>query len=298
MVRDAGQADVVREETFAPLLYVLSTTSSTRRSRCTTGCRRASRRASSPPTCARASASWPRPARTAASPTSTSARAAPRSAGRSAARRRPAAGASPARTPGRRTCAARPRRQLLGRAAAGPGHPLRGRGLDGWCRGAALFRALTGRSGGRAVAQARLGCLGKPPRGRASAARRVDWWTPTPPADAPRVSRQRPERCRSVAPIVEPRRSSSAARRGCSSWTAPTACCCSAAGIPTGRRTARSGSPPAAGCRRASRSSRPPGASCARRPGSPWASCTARCTSGSRSSSTRASPTASSNAST
>jgi acyl-CoA reductase-like NAD-dependent aldehyde dehydrogenase len=66
--------------------------------------------ASSPTACAR-----PRPfcrpgARTAASPTSTSAPRAPRSAGRSAARRRPAADARAARTPGRPICAARPRR--------------------------------------------------------------------------------------------------------------------------------------------------------------------------------------------
>ena len=46
-----------REETFAPILYCLSYPTSTRRSRCTTTSRRASRRASSRPTCARASAS-------------------------------------------------------------------------------------------------------------------------------------------------------------------------------------------------------------------------------------------------
>ena len=55
-------------------------------------------------TCGRPNASWPPTARTAASPTSTSAPRAPRSVGRSAARSRPAAAASPARMPGRPTC--------------------------------------------------------------------------------------------------------------------------------------------------------------------------------------------------
>ena len=97
-------------ETFAPILYVLTYASSTRRSRSRTACRRASPRRSSPPTCVRPSGSSPPRARTAGSRTSTSARAGPRSAARSAARRRRAAAASPARTPGRRTCAGRPRR--------------------------------------------------------------------------------------------------------------------------------------------------------------------------------------------
>ena len=78
------------------------TTTSTRRSRCRTACRRAWPAASSPPTCARPSGSAPPTAATAASPTSTSAPAAPRSAGRSAARRPPAAAARAAATRGRR----------------------------------------------------------------------------------------------------------------------------------------------------------------------------------------------------
>ena len=78
--------------------------------------RRAWRRASSPTTCARPSGSWRPTARTAASPTSTSARPAPRSAAPSAARRRPAAAASPAPTPGRPTCAAPPTRSTTRRS--------------------------------------------------------------------------------------------------------------------------------------------------------------------------------------
>ena len=111
IVRMPTQTDVVaaRDLRAAPLRpHVLA--SSTRRSRSRTTCRRASPRRSSPPTCARRSDSSPRRARTAGSRTSTSARAAPRSAARSAARRRRAADASPARTPGARTCGARPRR--------------------------------------------------------------------------------------------------------------------------------------------------------------------------------------------
>ena len=102
---------VVREETFAPILYVL-TLQRPRRGR-----RAAQRRAAGALVVhlhdrpARgASASSRRPAATAASPTSTSARAAPRSAAPSAARRTPAAGASPAPTRGGPTCAARPPR--------------------------------------------------------------------------------------------------------------------------------------------------------------------------------------------
>ena len=102
---------IVREETFAPILYVMHL----RRAR--RGDRAAERRAAGPlvvhlherPARGRA-VPRRRAAATAASRTSTSARAAPRSAARSAARRRPAAAASRAPTRGRRTCAARPRR--------------------------------------------------------------------------------------------------------------------------------------------------------------------------------------------
>ena len=49
-----GQTDVVREETFAPILYAITySRPATRRSPCTTTCRRGCRRASSPATCAR-----------------------------------------------------------------------------------------------------------------------------------------------------------------------------------------------------------------------------------------------------
>ena len=108
LVRMPAQTDVVRRETFAPILYVLtyrdldeaialhndvpqglSSSIFTQR-----------------PAGGRAR-SWPPTARTAASSTSTSARRAPRSAARSAGRRRPAAAASPARTRGAATCAGR-----------------------------------------------------------------------------------------------------------------------------------------------------------------------------------------------
>ena len=52
-----SQTDVVAQETFAPLLYVLTYATSTRRSRSTTTCRRGCRRASSPATWARPSGS-------------------------------------------------------------------------------------------------------------------------------------------------------------------------------------------------------------------------------------------------
>ena len=107
VVRMPAQTEVVRTETFAPILYALTYGDLDEAvalhndvpqglSSCifTTDLREAE-------------ASWRRPAATAASPTSTSARAAPRSAERSAARRTPAAGASRARTPGAPTCAAR-----------------------------------------------------------------------------------------------------------------------------------------------------------------------------------------------
>ena len=110
--RDAG-ADrrSCAQETFAPILYVLTL----RRAR--RGDRPAQRRAAGPvllhlhhrPARGRAVPVRRRLA-TAASPTSTSARAAPRSAARSAARRRPAAAASRAPTRGRPTCAAPPTR--------------------------------------------------------------------------------------------------------------------------------------------------------------------------------------------
>src|SRR4051794_18415720 len=49
------------------------------------------------------------------------------------------------------------------------GHQPRGVIDDGWCRGLAPFRASDRRTGGRAVAQPRRVCLGKPPRGRGCA---------------------------------------------------------------------------------------------------------------------------------
>ena len=109
IVRMPAQTDVVRRETFAPLLYVLTYDDARR------GDRPAQRRAPGPVL----EHLHPRPARgravhvrrrapTAASSTSTSAPPAPRSAAPSAARRAPAAAASPARTPGGATCAGPP----------------------------------------------------------------------------------------------------------------------------------------------------------------------------------------------
>jgi aldehyde dehydrogenase (NAD+) len=110
LVEMPAQVGPVIEETFAPILYVLNIAISTKRWRCTTACHRGCRRRSSPLTSARSSASCPRLAPIAASPTSIWARRAPRSAAPSAARRRPAGDAKAAPTRGRPTCAARPAR--------------------------------------------------------------------------------------------------------------------------------------------------------------------------------------------
>ena len=84
---------------------------STRRSRCTTTCRRGCRRAIFTESMrTRRGVPVGRRAPTAASPTSTSAPRAPRSAAPSAARRKPAAAASRAPTRGRPTCGGRPTR--------------------------------------------------------------------------------------------------------------------------------------------------------------------------------------------
>ena len=115
LVEMPAQTDVVlRGDLRAdPLRDGLSTTS-TRRSRSTTTCRRACRSSIFTIDLREAERSSRRPAPTAASPTSTSAHRAPRSAAPSAARRRPAAAARPAPTPGRPTCAAPPTRSTIG----------------------------------------------------------------------------------------------------------------------------------------------------------------------------------------
>ncbi len=108
LVRMRAQDDVVREETFAPILYVMGYRELDEAvamhndvpqglSSCifTNDLRDAERFLSVEGS-------------DCGSRTSTSARAAPRSAAPSAARRRPAAAASPGPTPGRTTCAARP----------------------------------------------------------------------------------------------------------------------------------------------------------------------------------------------
>ena len=94
IVAGCPRSAVVGQETFAPVLYVLTYGELARRSRSRTACRRGSRRRSSPPTSVRPSASSQPPGRTAGSRTSTSARAAPRSAARSAAREEPGGGRS------------------------------------------------------------------------------------------------------------------------------------------------------------------------------------------------------------
>jgi len=83
-----------------------ATAISTKRSRCTIRCRRASLRASSRPICARPSSSPPRWGAIAASSMSISGRAARRSAAPLAARRKPAAAAKPAAVRGRPICGA------------------------------------------------------------------------------------------------------------------------------------------------------------------------------------------------
>ncbi|MEZ5297244.1 MAG: hypothetical protein R2697_13485 [Ilumatobacteraceae bacterium] len=83
-----GQTDIVRSETFAPILYAIAHDDLDEAIALHNEVRRAWRRRSSRPICARPRRSSARPAATAASPTSTSGRRAPRSAARSAARRR------------------------------------------------------------------------------------------------------------------------------------------------------------------------------------------------------------------
>ncbi len=59
IVRMPEQADVVHRETFAPILYVMSYSTSRRPSNCTTPSPRDCRRASSPPTSGGPNGSWP-----------------------------------------------------------------------------------------------------------------------------------------------------------------------------------------------------------------------------------------------
>ena len=103
-------------------------------------CRKACPRPSSPTTCARPRPSCRPRARTAASPTSTSAPRAPRSAARSAARgnrRRPRIGLGRVAQP---HAPRHQHHQLLAPAAAGPGHQVRRIGTAR--RPAALFQCL------------------------------------------------------------------------------------------------------------------------------------------------------------
>ena len=98
VVRMPAQTELVHSETFAPILYVLTYDELDEAIELNNAVPQGLSSAIFTPTCARPSASWPPTARTAASPTSTSAPRARRSAGRSAARSRPAAAASPGRT--------------------------------------------------------------------------------------------------------------------------------------------------------------------------------------------------------
>ena len=106
--RNAGADGRRAHETFAPILYVHALSRSAEAIRRTTPCRRACRRRSSPPICARPSCSC-RPRGTDCGIANVNiGPAARRSAARSAARRKPAAAANPAPTAGRPICAARP----------------------------------------------------------------------------------------------------------------------------------------------------------------------------------------------
>ena len=142
--RSSGPGPTCRssaEETFAPILYVMTYRDARR------GDRDPERRRAGAvlghlhrATCARPSGSSRPRAPTAASPTSTSAPRARRSAAPSAARRPPAAAARRARTPGRPTCAGRPARSTAGPTCRWPRayrSPLR---LMGTSRGAGRGR--------------------------------------------------------------------------------------------------------------------------------------------------------------
>ena len=102
---------IVQQETFAPILYLMTLpATSTRHRDAQRRAARASVPRSSPTTARGRRVPVARAAATAASPTSTSAPAARKSAARSAAKRKPAAAARAAATPGRPTCAGRPSR--------------------------------------------------------------------------------------------------------------------------------------------------------------------------------------------
>jgi aldehyde dehydrogenase (NAD+) len=104
IVRMPAQTEVIQQETFAPILYVLTYRTFDEAIALHNAVPQGLRRASSPPTRARPNSSPRRLGPTAGSPTSTSAPQAPRSAARSAARRPQAAAVSRARTPGAATC--------------------------------------------------------------------------------------------------------------------------------------------------------------------------------------------------
>ena len=157
IVRMPGQTELVRRETFAPILYVMSYRDLDEAIDLHNGgssgavvqhLHRRSARGRAVPLLRRAP--------TAGSSTSTSAPPAPRSAARSAARSPPAAAASPARTPGAPTCAGQPTRSTTPTSSrwpresslgelrrgdpAGPGHRVQRRPrADG--------RTAAGRSG-------------------------------------------------------------------------------------------------------------------------------------------------------
>jgi aldehyde dehydrogenase (NAD+) len=103
-----AQSDVVRHETFAPILYVLAYDDFEEALRLNNEVPQGLSSCIFTTDIARPSASRVPRAATAASPTSTSAPAAPRSAARSVARRKPAVAVSPAPMPGKATCVARP----------------------------------------------------------------------------------------------------------------------------------------------------------------------------------------------
>jgi aldehyde dehydrogenase (NAD+) len=107
LVEMPGQTDIVRRETFAPILYVLKYRDFAKAVELQNAAPQGLASCIFSTDIRETEASFPLQAPIAASPTSTSGRRAPRLAGPSAARRRRVAAASRDRTPGRPTCAAR-----------------------------------------------------------------------------------------------------------------------------------------------------------------------------------------------
>ena len=123
------QSAVMVKETFAPILYVLRYAALDEAIALQNGCRRASPRRSSPPTCARRRPFLSAAARIAASPTSISARRAPRSVGVRR-EKETGGGRESGSEAGAIICARHQHDQLQPRPAAGPGRRLRDRMMN------------------------------------------------------------------------------------------------------------------------------------------------------------------------